>query len=111
MLASLKIIRAFVQMRKVFKDHAFIFQKLDKFELKQIEADQKFEQIFKALESKDKQPEIGIFFEGQIFDAYTFVKLLKILTAIISKIKHKKIFTTESTEVTEMKKSYYLVSD
>lgn len=73
---SIVIMRAFVNMRKFIQQNAFIFQKLDKVELKQIESDQKFEQIFKALESKDKQPDKGIFFEGQIFDAYTFVASL-----------------------------------
>lgn len=29
--------------------------------------------MFKALESKQVQPDKGIFFDGQIFDAYTFV--------------------------------------
>ncbi len=33
----------------------------------------KFEQIFVALESKDKIPEKGLFFDGQIFDAWQFV--------------------------------------
>lgn len=38
-----------------------------------MEADQKFEQVFRALESREKLPDKGIFFEGQIFDAYVFV--------------------------------------
>lgn len=33
----------------------------------------KFEEIFKALENKELKPDKGIFFEGEIFDAYTFV--------------------------------------
>jgi hypothetical protein len=69
---SLRIIRAFVEMRKFITHNAALFQRLDKVELKQIEADQKFETIFKALESKEL-PEKGIFFDGQIYDAYTFV--------------------------------------
>lgn len=73
---SIAIMRAFVNMRKFIKQNTLIFQKLDKVELKQIEADQKFEQIFKALESKNKQAEKGIFFEGQVFDAYIFVSSL-----------------------------------
>ena len=73
---SIAIMRAFVNMRNFIKQNALIFQKLDKVELKQIEADQKFEQIFKALESKNKQAEKGIFFEGQVFDAYIFVSSL-----------------------------------
>ena len=70
---SINIMRAFVNMRKFIVNNAALFQRLDKVETKQIEADHKFEQIFKALESKDKQPDKGIFFDGQIFDAYVFV--------------------------------------
>ncbi|HZL09518.1 MAG TPA: ORF6N domain-containing protein [Prolixibacteraceae bacterium] len=70
---SIQIMNAFVEMRKLVLNNAGLFQRLDKMEVKQIEADQKFEQIFKALESREHQPEKGIFFEGQVFDAYAFV--------------------------------------
>lgn len=70
---SIKIINTFVEMRKVLTQNAGLFQRLDKIELKQLDADHKFEQLFKALESKNPEPEKGIFFDGQIFDAYTFI--------------------------------------
>jgi len=54
-------------------NNALMYQRLDKLEIRQSEADQKFEQIFKALESKQALPEKGIFFDGQIYDAYVFV--------------------------------------
>ena len=56
--------------------NAVLFQRLDKVELKQIESDQKFEQIFKALENR-QLPDKGMFFDGQVFDAYTFLVLLR----------------------------------
>jgi len=37
------------------------------------EADHKFEQIFNAIEAKSIKPKQGIFFDGQIYDAYKFV--------------------------------------
>jgi phage regulator Rha-like protein len=70
---SIKIIEAFIEMRKFIQSNAQVFQRLDRVELKQIETDQKFEKVFDALESKDRIPEQGIFFEGQVFDAYKFV--------------------------------------
>jgi phage regulator Rha-like protein len=70
---SIQIIDAFVQMRKMLFEHASLFQRIDKIELKQLESEQKFEQVFKALESRTQQPEKGIFFDGQVFDAYLFV--------------------------------------
>lgn len=70
---SIQIMNAFVEMRKLILNNAGLFQRLDKMEVKQIEAEQKFEQIFKALESRDQKHDKGIFFEGQVFDAYAFV--------------------------------------
>src|SRR5690554_6518596 len=53
--------------------NASLFHRLDNIELKQLQADQKFEEIFKALESDKLHSEKGIFYNGQVFDAYTFV--------------------------------------
>ena len=75
---SIQIIDAFVEMKKFLAASAGIFQRLDKIERKQAEADQKFEMVFKALQEKNKPPKQGIFYDGQIFDAYNFVvKLIK----------------------------------
>ena len=38
-----------------------------------IESDEKFNKIFDAIESKSVKAKQGIFFDGQIFDAYNFV--------------------------------------
>jgi len=70
---SIQIISAFVKMRKALMNNTLIINHLDKMELKQLETDQKFEQVFKALERNNTEPETGIFFEGQVFDAYVFV--------------------------------------
>lgn len=70
---SIEIMNAFVEMRKMLISNAALFHRLDKIELKQLEADQKFEEIFKALESDKLHSEKGIFYNGQVFDAYTFV--------------------------------------
>lgn len=70
---NVQIVRAFVAMRKFIASNAQIFQRLDRNEQKLLEHDQKFEKIFDAIESKELIPQKGIFFEGQIFDAYKFV--------------------------------------
>ena len=70
---SVEIMEAFVEMRKMLISNAALFHRLDNIELKQLEADQKFEELFKALESDKLHSEKGIFYNGQIFDAYTFV--------------------------------------
>ena len=66
---SIQIINAFVEMRKIVSIHNGLFQRIDSIEQKQLYADQKFEKIFKAIEG-DVIPSQGIFFEGQVFDAY-----------------------------------------
>ena len=70
---SILIMNAFVEMRKLVLGYNTLFQRLDRLEIKQIESDNKFEHIFKALENQSLQPENGIFFDGQIFDAYVFM--------------------------------------
>jgi len=70
---SVLLMRAFVEMRKFIASNAGFFQRLDKVEQKQIATDEKFEQIFQALEGESFRHKQGIFFDGQMFDAYTFV--------------------------------------
>lgn len=64
------IMRAFVQMRKFLSDNLGLLQRMDGIERRQLETDQKFEEVFKALESKTFIPSQGVFFDGQVFDAY-----------------------------------------
>lgn len=70
--ASIVIMQAFVNMRKFLLQNASIFQRLDLLELRQLHTNDKIEQVFKALEAGISQPDRGIFFNGQIFDAYAF---------------------------------------
>jgi len=70
---SIEIMDAFVEMRRMLISNASLFHRLDNIELKQLQADQKIEQIFKALESDKLHSEKGIFYNGQVFDAYAFV--------------------------------------
>ena len=74
---SINIINAFVAMRKFLSDNKYVFEKFQQIDQKLVTHDKQFNQIFKALESKDL-PEKGIFFDGQVFDAFVFVsKLIK----------------------------------
>jgi len=70
---NIQIMRTFVSMRKFISSNARIFHRMDIVEKKQIEYDKKFDEVFDAIQSKDIKPEKGIFFDGQIFDAYKFV--------------------------------------
>lgn len=69
---NIQIMRAFVAMRRFLAANAQVFQRLDKVELKQLEHDAKFEEVFNAIQSQEIVPKKGIFFDGQIFEAYKF---------------------------------------
>ncbi len=70
---SILIMNAFVKIRKFITKNAGLFQRLEKVENKQIETNKNIEKIFDIIESREIQPKQGIFFEGQIFDAYKFI--------------------------------------
>ena len=53
---SIQIINAFVNIRNYIATNAGIFQRLEKIEYKQGDADNKFEKIFKALKEKSIKP-------------------------------------------------------
>ena len=75
-VVSIAIMRAFVAMRRFLVSNAQIFQRLDRIEYKQLESDNKIDQVFAKLEEKSLKPQQGIFFDGQIFDSYSFVTSL-----------------------------------
>lgn len=74
---SIQIMQAFVAMRRLLASHEPLLQRLDILEKRQIgheiHTDARFEQIFNALDARQAAPAQGVFFDGQIFDAYTFV--------------------------------------
>lgn len=59
---SIQIMQAFVSMRKFIASNALLFQRLDKTEIKLLEHDKKFDEVFDAIQSRNIRPEKGIFF-------------------------------------------------
>lgn len=74
---SIHIINAFVAMRRLLAASGGLLQRMDTLEKRQIaneiKTDARFDKVFDALESRSLNPAQGIFFDGQIFDAYVFV--------------------------------------
>lgn len=77
---SVQIMDAFVAMRHFIASNAQVFQRLEVIEHHQLEMsshltknDNQIAEIFKRLDQENTTPTQGIFFDGQIFDAYTFV--------------------------------------
>jgi len=66
---SIRIMEAFVAMRRFLINNAQIFQRIDTIEKRQlkheIETNEKFEKVFNALQSKEIEPRQGIFLTGR----------------------------------------------
>ena len=69
---NINIMRAFSTMRNFLMNNAAIFQRMDQLEMKQLKTDEKVDAILDKLSDNDK-PKEGVFFNGQIFDAYALV--------------------------------------
>jgi len=73
---SIKIITAFVEMRRFLVNNAKVFEKFHQIDQKFLEHDENFSKLFDALEQKKLTPNQGIFFSGQMFDAFVFISNL-----------------------------------
>lgn len=76
---SIKIMDAFVAMRRFIATNAQLFQRLETIEYHQLEmkqhqevVDKRIDEVFKRLDA-NISPMQGIFYDGQVFDAYRFV--------------------------------------
>jgi hypothetical protein len=68
--ASIQIMKAFVAMRKFLLANAQVFSRLDSLEMHQVESDKKINELFYRMDKYSIDDTQGIFFQGQIFDAY-----------------------------------------
>ena len=71
--ANIRIIRAFVSMRKTLKDNDLIIHRIERIEYRQSQSEFRIEELFNKIEISSDVPSQGIFFDGQVYDAYTFV--------------------------------------
>ena len=69
---SISIIKAFIEMRKFIAINGQVFEKLSTLEYKQIENERNFDKLFNLLH-KEENINQKIFFEGQIYDAYSLI--------------------------------------
>lgn len=81
---SINIMKAFIEMRKFILNNGQIFERLTTMEYKMLEHDKKFDEVFDELQRNKKEEfEQQVFFEGQIYDAYSLI------TDIIKKAQKK----------------------
>lgn len=69
---SINIMNAFVEMRKFLAVNGQIFERLTNVEYKLLEHDKKFDKVFDQLQHEENIKQ-KIFFEGQIYDAYSLI--------------------------------------
>ena len=77
---NIQIMRAFVSMRHFMVNNASVFSRLETIEYHQLEmqqhqqeTDKRIEEVFRRLDEGNAKPKQGVFYNGQVYDAYTFV--------------------------------------
>lgn len=79
---SVKIMRTFVEMRRFMANNSLVLNRINEIEVKQLayqkDTDEKFDKVFQYI-SEHEEVSQKIFFEGQIYDAFS------LLTELVSK--------------------------
>ena len=84
---NIQIMRAFVSMRHFMVSNASVFSRLETMEYHQLEilqhqqdtdkhieaTNKRIDEVFRRLDEGNAKPKQGVFYNGQIYDAYTFV--------------------------------------
>ncbi len=72
------IIKTFANLRSLISSNISMFERFERIEKRLTIHDEHFDKLFEALENKTLKPKQGIFYNGEIFDAYIFINdLLK----------------------------------
>ena len=69
---SIKIVNTFIEMRKFLSSNGQLFERLTNVEYKLLEHDKKFDKVFDQLQHEENIKQ-KIFFERQIYDAYSLI--------------------------------------
>ncbi|MFA6197466.1 MAG: ORF6N domain-containing protein [Sulfurimonas sp.] len=69
---TVSIIKTFANMRKYISQNSVMFERFERIEQKLFMHDKNFDKLFEALDDKSLKPTQGIFYDGQIYDAYVF---------------------------------------
>ncbi|KLE11613.1 fic family toxin-antitoxin system [Aliarcobacter butzleri L355] len=73
------IIKTFANMRKLISQNISMLERFERIENRLTIHDENFNKLFSALDDKTLKPSEGIFYDGQIYDSYSFINdLLKL---------------------------------
>ena len=70
------IIKTFANLRSLISSNISMFERFERIEKRLTIHDEHFDKLFEALENKTLKPKQGIFYNGEIFDAYIFINNL-----------------------------------
>jgi len=113
---SIRIMDTFVSMRKFINENKDIFKRLTTVEYKMLEYDENFDKIFNALELKKLENQ-KIFFDGEIYDAYSLIieliseakeRIIIIDNYIDKSILDMLVYKKENVSVELITSSHYL---
>lgn len=82
---SVMIMNAFLEMRHFLMENAGLLNRIQQVEIRQVETDSKVQLLLDAMEIKKLRPQQGIFFNGQVFDAWAFI------SDLIKSVRHSLI--------------------
>lgn len=93
---SIKIMNTFVEMRRFMANNSLVLNRINEIEVKQLsyqkDTDEKFEKIFTYI-SEHEEVTQKIFFEGQIYDAFS------LLTELISKAEKELVLIDNYVDI------------
>ena len=115
---SVKIMRTFVAMRKFINDNKDIFRRMTVAEYKLFEHDDKINKLFNLLETKKAENQ-KIFFNGEIYDAYSLIinlikevesRIILIDNYIDKSILDMLVYKKDDVDVLLVTSSHYLTN-
>ena len=75
---TIAIMRTFTKIKKFLINNSSLFDRFERIEYRLSIHDENIDKVFEAIESKNIKPLQGIFYNGEIYDAYIFINdLLK----------------------------------
>lgn len=93
---SIRIMDAFVEMRRFLASNALVFDRINEIEVKQLEyqksTEEKFDKIFKYISDHEESTQ-KIFFDGQIYDAFG------LLVSLVAKAEKKIVLIDNYVDV------------
>lgn len=93
---SIKIMNAFVGMRRFLANNSMMFERINELEMKQLEyqksTDEKFDKIFDYISEREEVSQ-KIFFDGQIYDAFS------LLVDLVSRAERKLVLVDSYVDI------------